>query len=229
MTRASFVAGLRLGVGPGLATFVLGVSFGAAASSAGWGPVLPIFSSMFTFSGSAQFTLVTTLPTGTAIAAVVAALLINLRYLVMGVALNDSLHGGRWWRAVQSQALVDASFVGAHEGGGRFDVARMVGMTVTQWTCWVVGTALGVGLHPDPGLLARLGGDVVFPAFFLLLALEEVRSPRAGVALVVGGTLSGLAMLVLDPGLALLAATAGAVVAAAPIRRRERSDAGATR
>ena len=116
-------------------------------------------------------------------AAVVAALLINLRYLVMGIALNDSLRGGRWWRAVQSQALVDASFVGAHEGGGRFDVARMVGMTVTQWTCWVVGTALGVALHPDPDLLERLGGDVVFPAFFLLLALEEVRSPRAGVAL----------------------------------------------
>ena len=68
----------------------------------------------------------------------------------------------------------------------------------------------------------------VHATFFLLLALEEVRSPRAGVALVVGGTLSALAMLVLDPGLALLAATAGAVVAAAPIRRRERSDAGVT-
>jgi predicted branched-subunit amino acid permease len=224
MTQASFVAGLRLGIGPGAATFVLGVSFGAAAVSAGWGLVLPVVSSMFTFSGSAQFTLVTTLPTGTAAAAVAAALLINMRYLVMGIAINDSLHGGRVWRAVQSQALVDASFVGAHDGGGRFDVSRLVGMTVAQWSCWVTGTALGVGLRPDPDLLERLGADVVFPAFFLLLALDEVRSMRAGVALVVGGCLSGLAMLVLDPGLALLAATAGAAVAAAPIRRRAPRD-----
>ena len=229
MTRESFVAGLRLGIGPGAATFVLGVSFGAAAVSAGWGTVLPVVSSMFTFSGSAQFTLVTTLPTGTAAAAIAAALLINTRYLVMGIAINDSLRGGRWWRAVQSQALVDASFVGAHDGGGRFDVGRLVGMTVAQWACWVTGTALGVGLQPSPDLLEQLGADVVFPAFFLLLALEEVRSPRAAVALVVGGTFSGLAMLFLDPGLALLAATAGAAVAAAPIRRRAPRDEGSFR
>lgn len=222
MTRASFVAGLRLGIGPGAATFVLGVSFGAAAVSAGWGLPLPVVSSMFTFSGSAQFTLVTTLPTGTAAAAIAAALLINMRYLVMGIAINDSLRGGRLRRAVQSQALVDASFVGAHEGGGRFDVGRLVGMTVAQWACWVTGTALGVCLRPDPDLLEKLGADVVFPAFFLLLALGEVRSIRAGAALVVGGCLSGLAMLVLDPGLALLAAAAGAAVAAAPIRRASR-------
>ena len=59
----------------------------------------------------------------------------------MGIALNDSLHGSRLWRALQAQALVDASFMVAHRGGGRFDIARLVGATVPQWPCWVVGTA----------------------------------------------------------------------------------------
>ena len=226
MTRASFLAGMRLGAGPGAATFILGVSFGAAAVAAGWGLLLPVLSSMFTFSGSAQFTLVTTLPTGTAVAAVVGAILINVRYLVMGIALNDSLRGGRLRRGAQAQALVDASFVVAHDGAGRFDVARLMGMTVVQWICWVGGTVLGVWLRPAPDLLRTLGADVVFPAFFLLLVLDEIRSWRPAVAAIAGGLLSGLLMAVVDPGFALLAATAGAVIAAVPTGRRNPAQVG---
>ena len=100
----------------------------------------------------------------------------------MGVALNDSLRGGRAWRAVQAQALVDASFMVAHRGGGRFDVARLMGATAPQWACWLLGTLTGLLLQPDPALLDRLGADVVFPAFFLLLVLDEVRSLRAATA-----------------------------------------------
>ena len=230
--RSTFADGLRLGIGPGAATFVLGISFGAAAVTAGWGLLLPVVSSMITFSGSAQFTLATTLPTGSMGAAIAGAVLINVRYLVMGIAINDSLRGGRLRRAVQAQALVDASFVTAHEGGGRFNVGRMVGMTVVQWTCWVVGTGLGVWLRPEPAVLEQWGADVVFPAFFLLLALDEIRSTRAALAVVSGGVLSGLLMLVVDPGFALLAATAGALVAAMPVSRSDpdgRSVAGAER
>ena len=216
MTRASLLTGMRLGLSPGAATFILGISFGATAVAAEWGLVLPVVSSMFTFSGSAQFTLVTTLPTGTAVAAVVGAVLINVRYLVMGIALNDSLRGGRLRRGAQAQALVDASFVVAHDGAGRFDIGRLVGMTVVQWACWVGGTALGVWFRPSPDLLRSLGGDVVFPAFFLLLALGEIRSLRPGVAVIAGGMLSGLLIMVVDPGFALLAATGGAVIAALP-------------
>ncbi|HEX5862267.1 MAG TPA: AzlC family ABC transporter permease [Nocardioides sp.] len=229
MTRASLLTGMRLGLGPGAATFILGISFGATAVTAGWGLLLPVVSSMFTFSGSAQFTLVTTLPTGTAVAAVAGAVLINVRYLVMGIALNDSLRGGRLRRGAQAQALVDASFVVAHDGAGRFDVGRLVGMTAVQWACWVGGTALGVWLRPAPDLLRSLGADVVFPAFFLLLALDEMRSLRPVVAVVAGATLSGLLIMVVDPGFALLAATAGAVIAALPGPRVDLDTAGRRR
>jgi hypothetical protein len=125
---------VRLGVGPGAATFVLGLSYGAAASIAGWGVAVPLVFSVLAFSASAQFTLLTTLAAGSVVAAVTAAILINVRYLVMSVALNGSLRGGRLWRAVQAQALADASFVVAHRGGGQFDVARLVGASVPQDT-----------------------------------------------------------------------------------------------
>jgi 4-azaleucine resistance transporter AzlC len=220
--RRDVAAGARAAAGPAAATFVLGVSFGAAAANAGWGTGAPLLFSALGFSGSAQFSLLTTLPTGSALAAVTAAALINARYLVMGIALNDSLRGNRAWRAVQAQALVDASFVVAHRGAGRFDIARLVGATVPQWSGWLAGTAIGVLLQPDTALLTQLGADVVFPAFFLLLALEEIRSRRAAVAALCGACLAGGLLLVAQPGVALLGATAGALVGALPGRRQNR-------
>jgi 4-azaleucine resistance transporter AzlC len=214
--RSGVREGARLAIGPAAATFALGVTFGAAAASAGWGIAAPTFFSAFAFSGSAQFSLLTTLHTGSVLAAVASAFLINTRYLVMGVALNDSLRGSRGWRAVQAQALVDASFMVAHRGGGRFDVPRLVGATLAQWGCWLVGTLLGAVLQPDPELMQRLGVDVIFPAFFLLLVLDEVRSRRAVVAALAGAAISGGLLLVTEPGYALLAATAGALVGLRP-------------
>jgi predicted branched-subunit amino acid permease len=219
--------GVRLGFGPAAATFALGLSFGAAASTAGWGVGLPMLFSIFAFSGSAQFALLTTISAGGVAAAIAAAILINARYVVMGVALNDSLHGGRLWRAVQAQALADASFVVAHRGGGRFDIARLLGATVPQWLAWVTGTAVGLATRPAPELLHSLGADVVFPGFFLILALDEVRSsPRALVGAICGATIAGALLLVTEPGYALLAATAGALVGALPTRHHDQDPGG---
>jgi 4-azaleucine resistance transporter AzlC len=206
-----------MGLGPAAATFVLGLSFGAIAGLAGWGLLLPVVFSVFGFSGSAQFALVTTLSSGSALAAVTAAVLINARYVVMSVALNDSLHGSRAKRALQAQALVDASFVIAHQGGGRFDIARLAGASLPQWVTWSVGTALGVLAHPSPQLMRELGADVVFPAFFLVLAMDELRrSRKALLSALLGAAIAGGLLLRTEPGYALLGSTAAALVGALP-------------
>jgi 4-azaleucine resistance transporter AzlC len=209
------VAGIRVGAGPAAAVFVLGTAFGAAARAADWGLAVPVVFSALAFSGSAQFALLATLTAGGVVSAVTAAVLINARYLVMSVALNDSLHGGRLRRALQAQALADASFVVAHRGGGRFDVARLVGASIPQWACWVSGTAVGVLSSPSPQLMHALGADVVFPAFFLLLAMDEVtRSKRAVAAAALGACIAAALLFVTTPGNALLAATAAALIGA---------------
>jgi len=213
--REAFVDGVRLGAGPGAAIFVLALAYGAAASVAGWGLAVPLVFSALGFSGSAQFTLLTTLSAGTAVAAVTAAVLINARYIVMSVALNDSLQGGRVRRAVQAQALADASFVVAHRGDGRFDIPRLIGASVPQWLCWVTGTGLGLLAAPSAHLLNALGADVTFPAFFLMLALDELRkSRRAIVAAVLGASIAAALLWVTTPGNALLGATAAALIGA---------------
>ena len=213
--RASFASGVRDGAGPAAATLVLALSYGAAAAQAGWGFWAPVTFSMLAFTGAAQFALLTTLASGSAVAAVSSSVLINARYIVMSVALNDSLSGGRLRRALHAQALADPSFVLAHRGGGRFDAPRLVGATAPQWICWVSGTAVGVLAQPSPELLYAIGADVVFPAFFLLLAMDEVRrSPGALLAAACGAAIAGTMLLVTEPGYALLAGTAGALVGA---------------
>ncbi|MFG1814204.1 AzlC family ABC transporter permease [Kribbella sp. NPDC049174] len=217
--RTAFAAGIRLGLGPAGAAFVLALSFGAEAEARGWGFGLPVLFSALAFSGSAQFTLLTGLSGGAVVATVASAALINARYLVMSVALNDSLNGSRLSRALQAQALVDASFVFAHRNDGRYDVSRLIGASVPQWVLWVFGTAVGVLIAPSADLMHRLGLDVVFPAFFLALAIDEVRrSRRALAASLLGAGVAAVLLLVTDPGYALLGATAAALIGLLPER-----------
>ncbi|MEV8376692.1 AzlC family ABC transporter permease [Kribbella sp. NPDC056861] len=212
--------GMRLGIGPGAAAFVLALSFGAEAVARDWGFGLPVLFSMFAFSGSAQFTLLTSLAGGSAVAAVISAVLINARYLVMSVALNESLRGGRLSRAIQAQALCDASFVVAHRNDGGYDIVRLIGASIPQWLLWVTGTAVGALTAPSPDLMHRLGLDVAFPAFFLILALDELRhSSRALLAALLGATIAAALLFVTTPSYALLGAIAAALLGVLPEKK----------
>jgi 4-azaleucine resistance transporter AzlC len=209
---------MKMGAGPGAAAFVLALTYGALARAAGWGVAVPSVFSAAVFSSSAQFTLLTTLGGGASIlAAVAAATLINARYLPMGVAVSSSLRGGRLRRAIEAQTLADASFVIAHLGGERFDRARLIGATVPQWTGWVAGTIVGLLAAPPEHLLTTFGLDVVFPAFFVVLALDEFRqSRRAVLAGGLGAAVAAALLFAIPPGLALLLATAAACIGLIP-------------
>ena len=212
--RERVAAGARVGVGLAAAAFALAVTFGATARQEGWGILLPIVCSIVVFSGSAQFALVTALSGGgTLLPAVTSAALVNARFLPMGVAVAPGLRAGPVRRALVGQAIVDGSWVAAHVGGDRFDAHRMVGATLPQWPAWIGGTVLGVLLAPPADVVESFGLDVVFPAFFVVLLLDELREsvPARWVA-GVGAGLAGALVTVLPPGVALLAATPAALL-----------------
>ena len=106
-------------------------------------------------------------------------MLLNLRFVPMGIAIAPSLQAGPLGRALRGQALVDASWALAIRGGGRFDIEFLLGSTLAQYPAWVGGTVLGAlagGALGDP---RSLGLDAIFPAFFLGLLVVEPRRPRA--------------------------------------------------
>lgn len=214
---------MRLGLGPAAATLPLGMTFGALAVTSGWGAWAPVVASALAYSASAQFAAAIVLAGGgSGVLAVSAAGLMNARLVPMGLALGPHLPGGRVRKALQSMALVDASWVGAHLGGGRFDRYRLFGATAVQYPAWVGGTVLGVVFAPAPTVIETFGLDVVFPAFFLILLIDELRdsSGRTGtLAALLGAAISGVLLLVVPVGVALLGAALAATVGLREARR----------
>ena len=70
-------------------------------------------------------------------------MLLNLRFVPMGIAIAPSLRVGPLGRALRGQALVDASWALANRGGGRFDIDFLLGSTLAQYPAWVGGTVVG--------------------------------------------------------------------------------------
>jgi 4-azaleucine resistance transporter AzlC len=188
------------------------------AQDAGFSELAAIVMSVVVFAGSAQFAAVAIVAHGGAAgAAIVAAALVNARFLPMGVALGPSLPGGGVKRALQGQAVVDASWAMAAQGDGSFDRSFLFGATALQYVTWQAGTILGAfggGLIGDP---EKLGLDAIFPAFFLALLLAEVKDGRTfGVAAL--GAAIALALVPFAPaGIPVLVASVAALVG---LRRR---------
>jgi predicted branched-subunit amino acid permease len=209
---APYRAGLKAGVGFGLAALVLGVSFGVLAEPI-MGPVAPVVMSAVLFAGASQFGATAVLAAGgDAPTAIAAGTMLNARFLPMGVAAATALHGSPLRRAVEGQAVVDASWALAVQGDGRFDRELMIGATLPQYPAWVGGTLIGVLGGSALGDPAALGLDAIFPAFFVGLLAAELDRPRALAAALLGGTIALALTPLLPPGLPVLLASAAALL-----------------
>jgi 4-azaleucine resistance transporter AzlC len=209
----TYLAGARASIPFALATFVLGISFGVLARSLEWGVAAPIVFSAITFSGSAQFAVAAVLGDGGgAFAAAIAAVLLNARFGPMGVAIAPYLKGGSLRRALEGQAVVDASWALASRGGGRFDREFMLGATVPQLAAWIGGTVVGVLGGNLIGDAEKLGLDVVFPAFFLALLAGELGSARAKAVALIAVVLALALVPFAPPGVPVIAACAAALL-----------------
>jgi predicted branched-subunit amino acid permease len=209
-----YLDGARAVLGLALATGVMGASFGVLAYDAGWGVLAPIVFSVVAFSGTAQFAAVSVLGGGGgAPAAIAAAVLLNARFLPMGIAVAPYLKGGPLRRALEGQAVVDASWAAASRGGGRFDREFMIGATVPQVALWIVGTVVGVLAGDAVGDVGRWGLDVIFPAFYLALLVEELRTGRRAVAAALIAAAITLALVPFAaPGIPVIASCAAALL-----------------
>jgi predicted branched-subunit amino acid permease len=147
------------------------------------------------------------------VAAILAGLLLNARFLPMGIAIAGALSGGPLARALQGQAIVDASWAASHLGGGRFDRHIMLGATIPQYPGWVLGTVVGVLGADSIGDPKSFGLDAVFPAFFLGLLMAEATGSRAGrVTALVGAAIAFALTPLLPPGLPILLASLAALI-----------------
>jgi 4-azaleucine resistance transporter AzlC len=209
--------GFKAGLAFTIPTLALGASFGVLAEPE-MGATAAIVMSIVVFAGAAQFASVTVLAAGGGVASAVSAgLLINARFLPMGLALAPALHGGPLQRAAEGQAMVDASWAIAQTGDGRFDREKMLGATIPQAACWWSGTAIGAlggSLIGDP---AALGLDAMFPAFYLALLVGEMDLRTTLPSALLGAAIALCLVPFAPPGIPVVAASAAALLG---LRRR---------
>lgn len=214
--NVSFSAGLRLGAPYALVGAMMSFTLGVLCVQAGFSVLQTIVASVIIFAGSAQFAALAVVTSGGSVAAAIAAgSLMNSRFLAMGMALAPSLPGGPVKRTLQGQAVVDSSWVHGSRPDGSFDRWTVFGSTAPQFVAWTTGTAAGAfagDVLRDP---QRFGLDAIFPTFFLGLLIAEMARPRRRIAALLGGGLALALVPFSPPGIPILAASLGALVALA--------------
>jgi 4-azaleucine resistance transporter AzlC len=191
---------------------LFGLSFGVLADAAGMSAVAATAMSATTFAGSAQFAAVSVLDAGgTVLAAILAAVFLNARYIALSVTVAGIFPGGRVRRLIESQAIVDESWALSGRSG-RFEWPILVGAGIFLYVLWVGSTALGTvagGALEDPD---ALGLDAAFAVLFLALAAPYLRGRRALQAAALAGTITLVLTPVAPSGVPIVAAASACLL-----------------
>ena len=212
-TSASYREGVRAVLAIAATVWFFGASFGLLARAAGLGVLAPFVMSLTTFAGSAQFAAVSILGTsGSAAAAIVAAVLLNGRYVPISISVASLFHGPRLRRLAEAQLIVDESWAISSRGGGRFDRGLLIGAGLVLYAAWVTGTAVGVAGGEALGNPKSIGLDGAFPALFLALLVGQLADGRARLAALLGSAIA-LALIPFTPaGAPIVAASAACLL-----------------
>jgi 4-azaleucine resistance transporter AzlC len=209
---ATLSDGIRAGLPLVLPAFAIGTSFGVLAEPA-IGAVAAIVMSVIVFAGAAQFASVSILAAGGSLASAASAgLLINTRFLPMGLAVAPALRGGPLRRAAEAQTMVDASWAIANRGDGTFDRQLMMGATIPQAVGWWGGTIIGAVAGSLLGNPETLGLDALFPAFYLALLADELRDRTSLASALLGAAIAIALVPFTPPGIPVVAASLAALV-----------------
>lgn len=177
------------------------------------GAVVSVVMSATTFAGSAQFAAVSVLgAAGGVAAAATAAILLNARYLPIGISVASVIHGGPLRRLLEAQLVVDESWAFSRRPDGSFDRGVLIGAGLVLYACWVTGTAAGALGGKALGDPDSLGLDAAFAALFLALLVPQVRSRQALVAALLGALIAFVLIPFSSPGVPIIAASAACLV-----------------
>jgi len=191
-----------------LADTLVGLSFGAIATAAGFPIWVPALMSVVVFAGASQFLFIAIVGSGgNPIAAVAAGLLVNARHLPFGLAVGDALGTGRLRRTVGSHLLIDESAAFAlSQQDPRRRSAAFWACGIGLFCCWNAGVVVGALIGSVVTDTGALGMDAAFPAVLLALLAPALRDRWTGIGAVVGAVVALGFAVILPAGLPVLLA-----------------------
>jgi 4-azaleucine resistance transporter AzlC len=194
---------------------LIAISFGVLARTGGVSLPMTCVMSLVVFAGGAQFLAVATIASGgTPLAAVVGGIVLNARHLPYGLAVAPFLRGPLWKRALSSQVVLDESTALALAQPtpelGRLAFYACGCLLFVAWNLGTLAGALAGGAIADP---SALGLDAAFPASMLALLAPLLRRRDVRGAALAGAAIALAATPFTAPGLPILLAAAGVLVA----------------
>jgi predicted branched-subunit amino acid permease len=171
---------------PGLASFPFGIGFGVAAAQKGLSAFEVALMSVTVFAGTSQMVALDLWTHPLPLLALAASVLVaNLRYFVMGAALQPHLPRLPWYvQPAIWHVTVDQNWAVniAEYRRGRGDLGKFLGGGSVMVLIWSASTLLGhlaaAGVLSDPTAARRLGLDFVGIAVFVVVATILFRGKR---------------------------------------------------
>ncbi|HAF85420.1 MAG TPA: branched-chain amino acid permease [Sphaerochaeta sp.] len=185
----TFRRGVREGFPICVGYFPTAMAFGLVCRDVGLKIWEAVLFSVTNFAGSGQFLAINLLASGSLILEIfIGVLLINMRYLFMGAALNnkleDGIHGPK--RLLVAHGTTDEVFSIAVLHNQRLSWPYMIGLEGIAYIGWVGGTALGflIGMVLSSELQMAVG--VTLYAMFISLFAQELRQKGIMVLVIAG-------------------------------------------
>lgn len=229
-SRIEMRQGLRAILPLTVAVIPIGLVFGAVASTKGLSPAEATLMSAFVFAGGSQFVAMDIWSHPASWVSVgLAALLVNLRHVLMAASILPKMTGFRPSAKIASLLFLADEIWAMAEFRARdtpLTPAFFAGLVVPFYAAWVTSALAGALLGGLVGDAALLGLDFAFPAVFIILLMGF--RDRGGTDVVLVASAAG-ALLVhqVVPGVWYIAvgALAGMLAAALmPLKRGEGHD-----
>jgi predicted branched-subunit amino acid permease len=199
-----------------------GIAFGIASADAGLAAWQSSAFSLLVFAGSAQFAAVQVIGDGgSAVAAIAAGLLLNLRSLAFGMVMTSALTGPWWKRAAWSQLMIDESTaIGSAQPERRWRRYGYLCSGLAIFATWNLTTFIGATALSSSGeLVTTWGIDAAIPAAFLALLWPRLADAGQRRSSLAGGLIALVLVPFTPPGVPILAAAFGALAGYRQLRK----------
>ena len=170
-----FLQGLKEITPLALGVIIYGLAFGLLAAQAHMSSLQVGTMGTLVFAGASQILVVERLVAGAgAAAALIAAIAINLRLLLVTASIRDVYIGRPWWQIMIGAHMATdenwALMLATRARGQNVGFWYLVGGGMCLWFVWITSTTLGVLFAtqiPEP---RALGMDFAFTAAFIAIA-----------------------------------------------------------
>ncbi|MCV3765470.1 AzlC family ABC transporter permease [Rhizobium sp. TRM95796] len=190
-TRSDMLLGARTIFPIIIAAFPIGLVFGAVAVGKGLSPLEVGLMSALVFAGGSQFVAMDLWTHPASWSALgFAALLVNMRHVLMGASLDRALSAFRGPQkplALMVMADENWALAEARARAAPLTPAYYFGMAAPFYLNWIVSSLIGAGLGALLGDPAVTGLDFAFPALFIVLVMGFWKGRATALVLLASG------------------------------------------